>query len=162
YDGKTPADIDAKWPQGRIYRQDLTKAGSEPTPFFDLQLLDFEKEKYWMPSAWNKKSAAAGIDTDVNGNVFVCDLVNGAGVEISPEGKRLSSTKIAWPDRVLVSRKTGDLYVISRKVSRGALPPATLSKITGRGDAARFVAELALSGTVGGGATLDESGKLPV
>ncbi len=162
YDGKQPGDIDAKWPQGRIYRQDLTKAGNEPTPFFDLQLPDFDKEKYWMPSAWDKKSAAAGIDTDAKGNVLVCDLVSGAVIEISPEGKRLSATKIAWPDRVLVSRKTGDLYVISRKVSRGALPPATLTKITGRGDAARVVAELPLTGTVGGGATLDESGKLPV
>src|SRR5207249_449516 len=83
-------------------------------------------------------------------------------VEISPEGKKLSATKVAWPDKVLVSRKTGDLYVLSRKVSRGAVPPATLSKITGRGEQAKVVAELTLTGTIGGGATLDESGKVPV
>src|SRR5205807_1917301 len=106
--------------------------------------------------------AAAALDVDAKGNVLVCDLVNGQVVEVSPAGKRLSATKIDWPDRVLVSRKTGDLYVVSRKVSRGALPPATLSKITGRGDQARVVAELKLEGTVGGAFTIDESGKSPV
>jgi sugar lactone lactonase YvrE len=162
YDGKTPADIDARWPQGRIYRQDLTKPDSDPAPFFDLELPAWDKEKYWMPSAWDKKTAAAGIDTDARGNVLVCDLVNQQVVEISPEGKRLSATKVPWPDKVLVSRKTGALYVISRKVSRGYLPPATLSKIAGRGDTARVVSELSLAGTIGGGYTLDESGKNPV
>jgi hypothetical protein len=63
---------------------------------------------------------------------------------------------------VLVSRRTGDFYVVSRKVSRGAVPPATLYKVTGRGEKARVVGELALKGTVGGGCTLDESGKVPV
>ena len=59
-----------------------------------------------------------------SGNVVVCDLVNQQIVEISPAGKLLSTTPVAWPDKVMVSRKTGDLYVISRKVSRGGLPPA--------------------------------------
>ncbi len=162
YDGKKPADIDPAWPQGRIYRLDLAKSGSVPEPFFDLKLPDFEKEPYWMPSAWDKKSAAAGIDTDAKGNVFVCDLVNHEVVEIDPAGRKLSATRVPWPDRVLVSRKTGDLYVLSRKVSRGALPPATLHKIVGRGAAAKTVAELGLQGTVGGAFTLDESGELPV
>jgi hypothetical protein len=162
YDGKKPDDIDAKWPQGRVYRHDLTKPDSEPVAFFDLALPDWEKDKYWMPSAWDKKSAAAGIDTDAKGNVLVCDLVNQQVVEINPDGKKLSATKIPWPDKVMVSRKTDTLYVISRKVSRGALPAATLFKITGRGESAKMIAELALSGTVGGGFTLDESGKIPV
>lgn len=162
YDGKKPGDVDPKWPQGRLYRQDLTKADCEPVPFIDLELPDFEKEPYWMPSAWDKKSATAGIDTDAQGNVLVCDLVNQQIVEIRPDGQRLSATKIAWPDKVMVSRKTGDLYVISRKVSRGATMPGTLSKITGRGEKAKVVAELALPGAVGGGFTIDESGKAPV
>lgn len=162
YDGKKPDDIDPKWPQGRIYRQDLTKAEFEPERFFDITLPDFEKNKYWMPSAWDKKTATAGIDTDAKGNVLVCDLVNQQIVEISPEGKQLSTTKVPWPDKVLVSRKTGDLYIVSRKVSRGYLPPATLTKITGRGDAANTVAELPLKGTIGGAYTLDESGEVPI
>ncbi len=162
YDGKKPEDIDPDWPQGRIYRQDLTTAGSVPTPLFDLTLPDWKQTPYWMPSAWDKKSAAAGIDTDAQGNVLVCDLVNQQVVEISPAGKLLSATAVPWPDKVLVSRKTGDLYVLSRKVSRGSLPPATLSKISGRGAAARIVATLPLAGLIGGSYTLDETGSSPV
>ena len=79
YDGKRPADVDPRWPQGRIYRHDLSRADTEPERFFDLELPDFDQQKYWMPSAWDKKTAAAGIDVDAQGNVFVCDLVNHAG-----------------------------------------------------------------------------------
>lgn len=162
YDGKTPADIDPDWPQGRIYRQDLMQDDSIPERFFDLTLPDFDTTKYWMPSAWDKKTASAGIDCDAGGNVLVCDLVNHAIVEIDPSGKQLSTTPVAWPDRVLVSRKTGTLYVISRKVSRGAIPAATLTRITGRGKDANKSVEMTLAGTIGGAATLDESGDVPV
>lgn len=155
YDGKKPADVDPAWPQGRIYRHDLSKP--EPVPFFDLTL---PQGDYWMPSAWDKKTAASGIDTDAQGNVLVGDLVNQEVVEISPDGKKLSATKVPWPDKVIVSRKTGALYVVSRKVSRGGLPPATLYKIVGRGESAKVAAELALKGTVGGALTLDERGIL--
>jgi hypothetical protein len=164
YDGKTPADIDPNWPQGRIYRHDVSKEGSVPEKFFDLALPDWQAaaEKYWMPSAWDKKTAAAGVDTDAAGNLYVCDLVNHEVVAISPAAKKLSATKVAWPDRVLASRKSDVLYVISRKVSRGAVPPATLLKISGRGDEAKVVAQVNLAGTIGGAATLDESGAVPV
>ncbi len=162
YDGNKPADIDPKWPQGRIYRQDLTRTGSIPQPFFDLKLPDWNKQKFWMPSAWDKKTAAAGIDVDAKGNVFVCDLVNGQVVEIGPDGKQRSTTPIPWPDKVLVSRKSDVVYVISRKVSRGFLPAATLFKMSGRGKASRIVARLPLKGTIGGAITLDDSGDVPV
>jgi hypothetical protein len=162
YDGKTPADIDPTWPQGRIYRQDLNEPGSLPTRFFDLTLPDFEKQTYWMPSAWDKKTAAAGVDTDARGNVLVCDLVNHQIVEIGSDGKPLSVTAVAWPDKIMAARKSGDMYIISRQVSRGFLPPATLRKIRGRGVQAQVIAELQLSGTIGGAYTLDESGPLPV
>ncbi|HUT36048.1 MAG TPA: hypothetical protein VNE39_21350 [Planctomycetota bacterium] len=156
YDGKTPADVDPKWPQGRIYRQDI-QAGTPPERFFDLELPDWGAAKYWMPSAWDKKTAAAGIAVDAKGNVLVCDLVNQQVVELSPEGKKLSATSVPWPDKVMVHPRTGDLYIISRGVSRGYLPPAKLSKIAGRGAQAKVVAELSLSGTVGGSFALDTS-----
>ena len=162
YDGKQPADIDVTWPHGRIYRQDLSKSDSRPVRFFDLTLPDFDQQPYWMPSAWDKKTAAAGIETDADGNILVCDLVNGRIVEISAAGKLLGTTKVPWPDKIMVGRKTGELYVISRKVSRGFLPPATLYKIVGRGESAQIVAQLPLTGTIGGAYTLDESGKTPV
>jgi hypothetical protein len=162
YDGKTPSDIDPLWPQGRIYRHDLTRDGAVPEKFFDIALPDFEKQPYWMPSAWDKKTAAAGIDCDAKGNVLVCDLVGGQVIEIDAGGKQQSATAVEWPDKVLVSRHGGVMYVISREVSRGNLPPATVRKIKGRGTAAKIVAELPLEGTIGGAYTLDESGDLPV
>lgn len=162
YNPKSPANIDKNWPQGRVYRQDLSNAAEGAKTFFDLKLPDYSQKKYWLPSAWDKKTATAGIDTDAKGNVVVCDLVNQAVVEISPEGKQLSVTKVPWPDKIMIHRKTGDLYVISRKVSRGHLPAATLYKISGRGDAAKIAAQLKLKGLIGGACALDESGELPV
>ena len=162
YDGKEPGQIDPNWPQGRVYRHDLTRKDAVPQPFFDVPLPDFAANKYWMPSAWDKKTALAGIDVDEQGNVFVCDLVNHQVVEIGPDGKQRSATKIEWPDRVIVSRKSGDLYVITRKISRGELPPGKLLKIRGRGDKAQVLSELPLSGTVGGAYNLDERGATPI
>lgn len=49
YDGKKPGDVDVRWPQGRIYRKDLSKPDSDPEPFFDLELPDWEKIKTFQP-----------------------------------------------------------------------------------------------------------------
>lgn len=162
YDGKTPNDIDPNWPQGRIYRQDISRTGSYAERFYDLELPDWEKAKYWIPSAWDHKTASAGIAVDAKGNVLVGDLVNQVVVEISPDGKKLSETKVPWPDKVMVSMKTGDLYIVSRKVTRGIKPPATLYNIVGRGEKAKIVASLQLKGDVGGSFALDESGDAAV
>jgi len=161
YDGKRPSDIDPRWPQGRIYRHDLSTPGARPEPFYDLELPDWQTTRYWMPSAWDKKTAAAGIAAGPRGSVYVCDLVNQEVVEISPKGKKLSATKVPWPDKVTINPRTGDLYVIARKVSRGALPPAKLLKITGRGRDAKVLAELQLTGSVGGSCALDMSADAP-
>jgi len=162
YDGKDPGQIDPDWPQGRVYRHDLTREDAVPEPFFDVALPDFSTNKYWMPSAWDKKTALAGIDVDAHGNVFVCDLVNHQLVEIGPDGKQRSATNIDWPDRVMVSRKSGDLYVVTRKVSRGETPAGKLVKIRGRGEQAQVIAELPLAGSIGGAYNLDEHGPVPV
>jgi hypothetical protein len=162
YDGKSPADIPAAWPQGRIYRHDLRRPGADPERFFDLVLPDWNTTKYWMPSAWDKKTAAAGIDVDPKGNVFVGDLVNQEVVEIAPDGTKRSATKVPWPDKVLVNGKDGSLYVVSRAVSRGAVPPADLLKVVGRGAAAKVAARLPLKGNLGQCLALDDSGGVPV
>jgi hypothetical protein len=150
--------IDLKYPQGRVYRHDLTVEGADPEKFFDLELPNWEQTKYWMPSAWDKKSAAAGIDVDAKGNLWICDLVNQEVVEVSPQGKKLSAMKVAWPDKVRVSRRSEALYVLSQKMSRGFPPPPTLIKLTGRGDQARQIAALLLSPGMGHSLALDESG----
>lgn len=162
YDGKKPEDIDPNWPQGRIYRQDLTREGSTAEPFFDLPLSPYEPKKHWMPSAWDKKSAAAGIDTDAQGNVFVGDLYDQKIYKISPEGKQLAAAPVPWPDKVVASRKGDHVYVVSRGVSRGYPPAGKLLKVRLEGNEARVLAELPLKGTIGGAIALDETGSVPV
>jgi hypothetical protein len=162
YDGKDPAKFDKAFPQGRIYRQDLSKPGSNPQKFYDLELPDWNQKKYWLPSAWDKKTAAAGITVDAKGHIFVCDLVNQEVVEIDSNGKKISATKAPWPDKVLVNNKTGTLYVVSCKVSRGHRPPATLLKISGRGAKASVLAKLPLKGALGHSLALDDSGATPI
>lgn len=162
YDGKEPKDVDPEWPQGRIYRQDLTKEGEFAKPFYDMVLPDFAANKYWIPSAWDKKSAAAGVDVDAKCNVLACDLVNMEVVEISADGKKLGAIKVDWPDKVVAARKSDSVYVVSRAVSRGSVPPGKLIKYSGRGSGAKALAELALPGTMGGSLALDESGEKPV
>lgn len=161
-DGRKPADIDPSFPQGRVYRQDLSAAGSNPEKFYDLELPDFEKTPYWMPSAWDKKTAAAGIAVDTKGDLFICDLVNQEVVEVSSDGKKLGSVNVPWPDRVAVNSKDGSLYVVSTKVSRGGKQPSDLLKISGCGADAKVVAKLTLKGSLGSVFTLDESGATPV
>lgn len=162
YDGKKPEDTDPNFPQGRIYRQDLTVTNSNPEKFYDMELPNWETTKYWLPSAWDKKTAAAGITVDAKGNIFVCDLVNQEVVEISPEGKKISSAKVPWPDKVLVNSKTGDLYVVSTQVSRGFRPPSILMKVSGRGADAKVEAKLGLTNALGTTLALDESGSEPI
>ncbi len=162
---KQPSDVDPKFPQGRVYRQDLSKPGSDPERFFDLELPDWEKTKYWMPSNHNARTAAAGIDVDAKGNLFVCDLVNQEVVEVSPEGKKLSATRVPWPDKVLVSSKTGALYVLSCSVSESAPSfrpgAASVLKVTGRGADAKVAAKLQLKGIPPDSMALDDSGAAP-
>ena len=142
YDGKKPEDIDPKWPNGRVYRHDLKNPETAPEPFFTLTLPDWNKKKYWMPSAWDKRTAAAGIDVDPQGNVYVGDLVNQEIVVVNPAGKLIETIQVPWPDRVQVHPATGDLYVVSRKVSRGFRPPDKLLKIVRKDDKAEIVATL--------------------
>jgi hypothetical protein len=139
------SDTDANWPQGRIYRQDTTKVGSDPEKFYDLELPDWEKEKYWLPDAWKKRTAAYGIATDKQGNVFICDLVNQSIIEVNAEGKKISATKVPWPEKLCVDSKTGNMYVITREAGPcDGDVKKNLVKITGRGSTAKLTAPLSV------------------
>jgi len=145
YQPKTFGDTNPNWPQGRVYRQDTTKAGSDPEKFHDLELPNWEKEKYWLPDAWNKRTAAYGISVDAKGHVYVCDLVNQEIVEIDPQGKKVSATRVPWPERIHVDAKSGDYFVVCRmdKPKDGAVEKK-LVKVTGRGAQGKIVGELPL------------------
>src|SRR6185503_7986358 len=145
YDPKHVKEIDAQWPQGRVYRQDTTQPGRDPEKFYDLELPNWEQAKHWLPNAWNARTAAYHLAVDPRGHVLIGDLVNQQIVEVDPAGKKLSETKVEWPERVHVDPASGTLYVVSRLTplpNEGS--ELKLVKIVGRGAAARKSAELPL------------------
>ncbi len=149
YKPKSHKDFDPRWPQGRVYRQD-TKAGGDPQKFYDLVLPDWEQKKYWLPDAWNKRTAAYGVCIDAEGHLYVCDLVNQAVVEVDPNSRQVSATPAPWPERVHVAAKTGDYYVVSRlKGPRDGRVARKLIKISGRGPGAKIVAQMPLQRGLG-------------
>lgn len=145
YQPKQFSDTNPAWPQGRVYRQDTAPAGGDPRPFFDLELPDWTREKYWLPDAWNKRTAAYGLTVDRRGHLYLCDLVSQAIVEVDDQGKQVSSTRAPWPERLHVDPATGAYYVICRldRPRDGAVAKKLL-KIEGRGPKGRVVAELPL------------------
>ena len=173
YEPKKFSDTDPKWPQGRVYRQGAgelaqpaSKAGSEPEKFYDLELPNWDEKKYWLPNAWNCRTAAYHIATDAQGHVHICDLVNQEIVEVAPDGRKAGATKVPWPERVHVDDKSGAYYVLSRLT---ALPnegsQLKLVKIVGRGADAKVAAELPLKTKVnrsGVGTCLGRMGDSPV
>lgn len=161
YQPKGPQDTDPNWPNGRVYRQDTQKEGADPQPFFDLKLPDYNETKYWLPDAWNKRTAAHGLDVDAEGNLYVCDLVNQQVVKVSPAGKQIATAKVPWPDFVHVNRQTGDLYVISDQ-PRDGRKPNVLYKVTGWGDDAKIVATMQLTGRIGDASALGKVDGKPV
>jgi hypothetical protein len=162
YDPKSPKDVDLRWPQGRVYRQDATAAGKDPERFFDLEL----PETSWMPNAWNGRTAAHHITVDPRGRLLIGDLANQQVVEVGPDGEKVSATPVDWPERVHVDAASGALYVLSRTTP---LPAETselkLVKVVGRGKDARRTAELPLKITVnrhGIGTAIGRIGGAPV
>jgi hypothetical protein len=157
YNPKKLSDTDPKWPQGRVYRQDTGKPGTDPKAFYDLKLPDWNARKYWLPTAWNKRTAAYGITVDAKGHLHICDLVNGGIEEVSPDGKKIGFTPVPLPEQVHVDEATGNYYVLARTRK---IPHAAgwlgwkLLKIVGRGAGAKVAAEMPLKGRLGAASAL--------
>ena len=162
YDTKAPGEIGAAFPQGRVYRQDSTKSGADPEKYFDLTLPDWSAAKYWMPNAWNKRTASYGMNLDAKGDLYVCDLVNQEVAQVGAEGKKTAAAKAPWPERVHVN-PAGDLYVVCRlEAPKDGFVGKKLVKITGRNGSAKVVAELPLKGHVGEASALGMISGKPV
>ena len=145
YNPKGKNDIDPNWPQGRVYRKDLTKGNVNPTPFYDLVLPDFNVTKYWLPDAWNKRTAAYALTIDKKGHIYIGDLVNQAIVEVDPNGKLVSSSPVPWPERIHVDDATGDYFAISRtKKPLDGYVSKVLYRISGRDKESKITSTLSL------------------
>ncbi|MHC4914760.1 MAG: hypothetical protein ACYTGB_04645 [Planctomycetota bacterium] len=160
---KNHADVNAKWPQGRVYRLDLSAKGADPEKFYDLKLPDWKAEPFWLPNVGIARTAAYGLAVDGKGHVHVCDLVNGGIVELSPAGKKIGFTPTPWPERVHVEPQTGAYFVIGRNKAPGQRSKRgqsthTLVKISGRGSVARTVAKAELKSGFGSTSALGKVG----
>ena len=72
-------------------------------------------------------------------------------------------TAVPWPELVRVNGQTGDYYVISRQDSpTNTRSPRKLLKVSGRGEAARIVAELPLRPPLGNTLALGQRDGRPV
>jgi hypothetical protein len=163
YKPKGFSDTDPNWPQGRVYRQDTTAKGSDPKTFYDLELPDWKTKKYWLPNAWNKRTAAYGMTVDSKGHLYVCDLVNQGIVELDAQGKKISFTPVPWPERIHVDAKTGNFYLVIRtKPPRDGYTPLKLVKVTGRGNAGQIVASMNLRRGLGSATALGKINGKPV
>jgi hypothetical protein len=155
---KAPGDKQpSAWPEGVVYRHDLAKPVAPPEKLYELA--PPEPNTPAIKADYYAYTRACALDTDAKGNVLVCDMLRQEIVELSPEGKKLSATKVPWPFRVAAGRKSDALYVVSRKPGSGA---GELLKISGRGAEAKVTARLPLKGRLGAGQALDESGANPV
>lgn len=163
YQPKDFNDTSPDWPQGRVYRQDTSKEGSDPEKFYDLELPPWSKDAYWLPDAWNKRTAAYNVAVDAKGHVYVCDLVNQAVVEVTAEGKKISSTPCPWPERLHIEAKTGNYYVVARTAPpKDGYVAKKLVKVEGRGSAGKIAAEMPLKGSLGVASALGAIGGAPV
>lgn len=155
YKPKGFADTDPNWPQGRVYRQDTKNDGANPEKFHDLTLPDWTQKKYWLPNAWNKRTAAYGLAVDKKGHLFVCDLVNQGIVELDPKGKKVSFTPVPWPERIHVDATSGDFYLVIRTMPpRDGYTPLKLVKVSGRGKDGKIAAEMPLKKGLGAATAL--------
>jgi hypothetical protein len=159
------SDTNPKWPQGRVYRQDTGKPGQDPQRFYDLKLPDWNKKKYWLPDAWNKRTAAYGLAVDGKGHLYICDLVNHGIEEVDPEGKKVSFTPVPWPERLHVDTQTGNYYVMART---GPIKPGNsfvwwkLLKVVGRGADRKIAASMKFPRGMGSAIALGRIDDRPV
>ena len=122
--------------------------------------------------------APEGLATDAEGNVYVADYANDRIAIFDPAGGFVGEIPVETPDSVIVSRKTGAVYVLTIETHPKPLNdqhyyvaahnwrPEHVHKFTSRA-ATKPVASYRVprkKGTYGGGAylALDESGDEPV
>ncbi len=60
----------------------------------------------------------AGLATDKDGNIYVCDYGNRRLMVFSPEAKLLKKVEVPDPYQVKVHPKSGEVYVLSRQITK--------------------------------------------
>ena len=84
----------------------------------------------------------AGLATDKDGNVYVCDHGNNRLMVFSPEAKLLKKIEVPDPYQVKVHPESGKIYVLSRQITkRLKVKDSSITKYSPLADGAEKVAE---------------------
>lgn len=121
--------LDAKWPDGRVYRADLDTGDTRP--FADVPLPDNAGPPV---QAWHYSGnicALHGVSVDKSGRVLVCDAAGGKVWIFSAEGKSEGSLDVPGAYQAIIGPRGESLYVLTRQNTGYHKWKKTLSKLSG-------------------------------
>ncbi|MHC4915650.1 MAG: hypothetical protein ACYTGB_09175, partial [Planctomycetota bacterium] len=162
---KGNAKVDANWPDGRIYRMNLTKAGGVMEKFVELPVPDnaysFTDGR---TSYGGAHTGTGGADCDKDGNLLVCDRMNKRLRVYSPAGKEIGGFPLEWGQHVAVHAKTGHVYVMTNKHGGYGKAAKKLLKYSSWKPDAKLLAEFEFASQKGYNASmaLDDSAEPPL
>jgi len=170
--GKNPElKVDPNFPDGRVYRMDLTKPGATMEKFVDLphpaNVRKFSEVKAGYRAVDYHTALHSGVDRaccDKDGNLLVCDRMNGMIRVYSPAGKELGGFKVELPENVAIHSKTGAVYVTTNRFVGNRRVAKKLLKFSSWEKDARLLAEYEFPSQKGRTASmaLDDSAEPPV
>jgi len=139
---------------GRVYKVDPASGNRTEFIKIDVPANSFwlvEKNGWFHFTNWGRKNGLAalhGLAVDKDGQVYVCDRVNGRLAVYDAEGKLLGSTAVEHPDLVSLSPKGPEIYVTTRRIVDGykAVNEVKVLKLSGWKDG-KVLAELKLPGS---------------
>jgi len=107
--------MDGPWRDGQVWKVDAETRVAKP--FFSLEPNTIpigKKERATAFGGVNSYAALHGVAVDEEGHVFVCDRLNKRVLVLDEGGKILREVPIEHPDAIIVSKRTGVVYVTSR------------------------------------------------
>ena len=138
-DGKTlylsGLAADAGFPDGRVYRM-KNEPGAQMETFVDLPKPAGGFTNLGKGTGYpNGHIGIGGAACDKDGNLLVCDRMNGMVRAYSPEGKELGGFKVEWPQEIACSHRTGAVYVMTNRHSGYSVAEKSLVRFPGwKGD----------------------------
>ena len=108
--------MDDYWRDGQVWKVDEKTRTAKV--FFALDKQDIPTTRKERASAYSGRdgySAIHGVAVSEDGNVFVCDRLHKRIIVLDESGKTIREIPVEHPDAIALSKKTGALYVTTRR-----------------------------------------------